>query len=92
MNRACNQPVRTHPVATPKVAVLIVTYNFERWLNRCMGSLRQSILKPTIYVVDNASTDHTVERLKRDYPEVHLIENRENRGFGQANNQAAEQA
>lgn len=92
MNGVCNQLVSTHPVATPKVAVLIVTYNFERWLNRCMGSLRQSILKPTIYVVDNASTDHTVERLKRDYPEVHLIENRENRGFGQANNQAAEQA
>jgi GT2 family glycosyltransferase len=37
-------------------------------------------------VVDNASSDHTVFSIRKDYPEVILIENKVNQGFGQANN------
>jgi hypothetical protein len=48
-------------------------------------------LKPTEYfetiVVDNCSTDGTVEMLKESYPEIQLIENQDNFGFAQATNQ-----
>ncbi len=41
-----------------------------------------------IYVVDNASSDHTVERLQPLFPAVHFVANTENVGFARANNQA----
>lgn len=75
-----------------KVAVLIISYNFERWLTRCLDSLRHSTLRPEVYVVDNASTDQSVTRIRHHYPEVHLTCSTENLGFGRANNLAAQQA
>ena len=69
-----------------KVAVIIVTYNAEPWLDRCFSSLRTSSVPLTTIVVDNLSKDNTVERLRRDYSEVQLICNDHNSGFGQANN------
>jgi GT2 family glycosyltransferase len=41
-----------------------------------------------ILVVDNASTDGTIEAVRQQFPQVHLIENSGNVGFAQANNQA----
>jgi GT2 family glycosyltransferase len=41
-----------------------------------------------IFVVDNASSDHSVEAIRKQFPEVILITNFQNRGFGAANNQA----
>ena len=69
-----------------KIAVIIVSYNFERWMERCLGSLRRSSLQAEVIVVDNASQDRTVPLLRSRYPEVHLIESRTNLGFGRANN------
>lgn len=69
-----------------RILVIIVSYNFERWMSRCLGSLRQSDLRPDVVVVDNASTDRTVELIERDYPEVRLIKSNINLGFGKANN------
>jgi GT2 family glycosyltransferase len=45
-----------------------------------------------VWVVDNASSDNSVEVLRSRYPWVHLIANQENRGFARANNQAIRQA
>lgn len=70
-----------------KVLVIIVSYNFVPWLDRCLGSLRVLNTPADVLVVDNHSTDGTVERIKKGYPEVTLIENKENKGFGSANNQ-----
>ena len=69
-----------------KVLVVIVSYNFERWIDRCLGSLQQSEHPVDIVVIDNASQDHTVQRIKKDYPHIKLIESKNNLGFGKANN------
>ena len=69
-----------------KLFVIIVTYKGRRWYDRCFTSLRESIMPIQTIVVDNASNDGTVEYIKEHYPEVHLIESKENLGFGRANN------
>lgn len=76
-----------------KVLAIIVSYNFMRWIDRCLPSLqRQQGIRPDIMVVDNQSTDGTCEYLKKNYPEVRLIENGSNLGFGRANNIGMETA
>lgn len=45
-----------------------------------------------VYVVDNNSIDGSVEMVRTKFPQVHLIANRDNRGFSKANNQAMELA
>lgn len=69
-----------------KALVIIVSYHFERWMDRCLNSLRHSEYPIDILVVDNNSKDQTVQRIKTDYPEIRLIESAENLGFGKANN------
>lgn len=69
-----------------KSFVIIVTYKGQRWYDQCFGSLRQSTIPVQTIVVDNASNDGTVEFIKKNYPEIHLIESKENLGFGKANN------
>lgn len=51
-----------------------------------MDSINQSTIKPKVIIVDNASEDDTVDIIKGKYPEVDLIENSTNIGFGAANN------
>lgn len=69
-----------------KVLAIIVSYNFERWIDQCLNSLQQSIHPIDIVVIDNASQDQTVQRIKKDYPQIRLIESQSNLGFGRANN------
>jgi GT2 family glycosyltransferase len=69
-----------------RVLAIIVSYNFERWLSVCLNSLRESASPVDVMVIDNHSTDKTVQRIKTEYPEVRLIVNRTNLGFGVANN------
>lgn len=69
-----------------KILVIIVSYNFERWIDRCLGSLQKSRHPIDVVVIDNASKDRTIQRIKQDYPEVRLIESKSNLGFGRANN------
>lgn len=69
-----------------KILVIIVSYNFERWIKPCLDSLRKSDVPLSVVVVDNASQDHTVERIRNEYPEVRLLPQKDNLGFGKANN------
>jgi GT2 family glycosyltransferase len=69
-----------------KILAIIVTYNGARWITNCLKSLRLSTQKLSILIIDNHSDDHTVSIIKENYPEVILIENERNTGFGQANN------
>lgn len=69
-----------------KVLVIIVSYNFERWIDRCLSSLRQTAYPADVVVIDNHSQDHTLELVKAHYPEVRLLASEKNLGFGQANN------
>lgn len=68
------------------IYVIIVTYNGLYWYDRCFSSLRNSVLPLQVVVVDNASTDGTIEFIQNNYPEFHLILSAKNLGFGKANN------
>jgi GT2 family glycosyltransferase len=69
-----------------KVFVIIVSYNGAKWLNSCLGSLRSSSIPVSPIIIDNNSSDNTIDLIKTSYPEVYIIENKENLGFGKANN------
>lgn len=68
-----------------RILVVIVTYNGLKWVDRCLGSLAATD-QVTAFVVDNGSTDGTVEHIRKAYPSVHLVVSEENLGFGRANN------
>lgn len=70
----------------PKIFVIIVTYKGHQWYERCFVSLRNSDIPLQTIVIDNASNDGTVEYIREHFPEIHLIESKENLGFGRANN------
>lgn len=70
------------------LSIIIVSWNVQRDLRLCLESLRNNPeVEREIIVVDNASSDGTLDML-REFPEVHLIANPDNRGFAAANNQA----
>ena len=73
-----------------KVYAIIVTYNAMKWIDRCLGSLEKSSEKIYPIVIDNMSTDNTVNHIKEKYPDIDLIINSTNKGFGCANNQGIE--
>ena len=69
-----------------RILAIIVSYNFTKWMDKCLGSLKASSVPVDIIVLDNGSKDGTVKTLRERYPEVILIENKDNLGFGKANN------
>lgn len=75
-----------------KIFVIIVTYKGHRWYDRCFTSLRESSIPVQTIVVDNASKDGTVEYIRENFPEIYLIELKENLGFGKGNNIALKYA
>ena len=72
------------------ISIVIVSWNTARFLENCLASILTDL--PTspveIWVVDNASSDDSPRMVREKFPQVHLIENRENVGFACANNQA----
>lgn len=78
------------------VSVIIVSYNTKKLLDDCLASVHQSLkgsaIPFEIIVVDNVSTDGTKEMIRKKYPHVVLIANRENVGFGRGNNQGIKAA
>lgn len=69
-----------------KVIVIVVTYNGEKWIDKCFGSLKESTIPLQILAIDNASSDDTVIQIRNKFPEVEIIEKGSNLGFGKANN------
>ncbi|MBQ5578701.1 MAG: glycosyltransferase family 2 protein [Prevotella sp.] len=69
-----------------KILTIIVSYNFMPWIDKCLGSMIQSGYPTDILVLDNDSKDETVKTIRERYPQVRLIENHANLGFGKANN------
>ncbi len=69
-----------------KILTIIVSYNFEPWIHSCINSLKHSNHPTDILVIDNCSSDKTTDIIRSQYPNVRLICNHQNLGFGQANN------
>jgi GT2 family glycosyltransferase len=72
-----------------EVSILITTFNSRRFIRPCLDSiLAQGPGDTEIIVVDNGSSDETVSLLRRNYPAVKLIANKENLGACRGRNQA----
>ena len=69
----------------PKIFVIVVTYKGQQWYDRCFTSLRESNMPVETIVIDNGN-DGTTEYLKEHFPEITILPNTENLGFGKANN------
>lgn len=70
----------------PLVFAIVVTYNGDKWYDRCFTSLSESEIPVETIVVDNGSSPESLCYLKQRFPSIHLIENGENLGFAKANN------
>lgn len=72
------------------LSIIIVSWNVENYLRNCLKSIYETTsgISFEIFVVDNASADRSVRMVKKDFPQVKLITNKENLGFPKANNQA----
>jgi hypothetical protein len=74
----------------PDVAIIIVNWNGKDLLRRCLTAVRETVKRVSYetYVVDNHSSDGSVEVVRAEYPWVKLLANTENLGFARGNNQA----
>ena len=66
-----------------KLSVIIVNYNVKYFLEQCLYSVRAAVtgMDAEVFVVDNNSTDGSVEYLRPKFPEVVFIENKDNHGY-----------
>ncbi len=73
-----------------KLSISIVNFNGGEFLINCIDSLMKVKDEADfdIWIVDNASVDDSLSILKKKYPKLNYIENKDNKGFGAAHNQA----
>jgi GT2 family glycosyltransferase len=75
------------------VSIVIVNYNGWTYLRDCLGALGASDASGAeCIVVDNASTDGSVENVRENFPRVKIVRLERNHGFARANNMGAEAA
>jgi GT2 family glycosyltransferase len=85
--------VRTESLKFPRVSIIVVNYNGYRWLKLFIHTLvNTSYPDFEIIVIDNGSTDESIEFLQNNFNQIKIIKLSENKGFGQAINIAAAQA
>jgi GT2 family glycosyltransferase len=78
------------------MSIIIVSWNTRDLLDLCLGCVYACVnqagerghLQAEVWVIDNGSSDGSAVMVRRRYPDVHLIHNKENVGFARANNQA----
>ncbi len=72
------------------ISIIIVNYNVRDYLAHALASIEKALteISHEIIIVDNHSVDGSVPFIKLHFPQIRLIENQENLGFGKANNQA----
>lgn len=69
------------------IAVAVVSFNTKDYLDACLGSVLADGATEVV-VADNGSSDGSVEMVRASYPDVRLLANDENLGFGKAANRA----
>jgi len=76
------------------LSIIVVTYNCESWVGRCLESLPGALqgLDAEVVVVDNASADSSADIVAHGYPDAKLLRNAVNTGFAAAVNLGARQA
>ena len=70
------------------VSIIIVSFNTIQLTRQCLKSIYTQTKDVSFEVIvsDNGSTDGSIQMIRKDFPQVILIENGENLGFGKANN------
>jgi GT2 family glycosyltransferase len=72
------------------ISVIILNYNGRQWLDGCLRSLSQDVSSATeIILVDNASTDGSVDFVRSAFPDVQVLALGTNAGFATGNNEGA---
>lgn len=71
------------------VTIIVVSFNTREKLLQCLGCIAPHF---EVVVVDNNSQDGSADMVAEKFPNVHLVRNQDNRGFGAANNQGCEAA
>ena len=76
------------------LSISIVNWNTKDFLKQCLKSIYENTSRVDfeIFVVDNGSRDGSKEMVKEEFPNLCLIENKENLGFAKANNQVIKKA
>ncbi len=76
-----------------EISIIVVSYNTKELLLDCLASIFETVKEISfeVWVVDNNSTDGTIEAIKERYPVINIIKNTTNLGFAAANNQAFRQ-
>jgi GT2 family glycosyltransferase/lipopolysaccharide/colanic/teichoic acid biosynthesis glycosyltransferase len=76
------------------LSIIIVNYNVKEFLQNLIHSIEKASLNLTkeIIIIDNASDDGSVDFIKEKFPQIKLIANSKNLGFGKANNIGLKQA
>ncbi|MGA7513487.1 MAG: glycosyltransferase family 2 protein [Candidatus Sulfotelmatobacter sp.] len=71
-----------------KLSIVIICWNDWKVIENCLRSIFEgtSLVDFEVIVSDNGSTDGSVERIRAEFPAVHVIENRANLGFAKGNN------
>jgi O-antigen biosynthesis protein len=77
-----------------KLSVVIVNYNVKYFLEQCLHSVIKAGqgIAMEVFVVDNNSVDGSVQMIRDKFSQIKLMENKENKGFSKANNQAIQQS
>ncbi len=76
-----------------KVTIAVITYNGEKLLEECLSAIKsQDYPEYEIMLVDNNSTDHSVELVRDKFPEVRVLQMGQNRGPSPARNVAIRKA
>ncbi|WP_370476752.1 glycosyltransferase family 2 protein [Tamlana flava] len=77
-----------------KLSIVILNYNVRHFLELCLKSVESAItnLDAEIIVVDNDSEDDSCQMVKDLFPQVNLIENKDNLGFSKGNNAGVSKA
>ena len=69
-----------------KLVAVIVTHNGSKWIEKSISSVIQTEMPVQVVVVDNNSSDNTLEIVRSRFPQAVIFQNSENFGFGKANN------
>ena len=71
-----------------KLAIIILNWNGEKLLKQFIPSVIAYSNEASIYIADNASTDHSVDFIKAEYPFIKIIQNNSNNGYAKGYNDA----
>lgn len=89
MKNTVRPKIKKKTKSMDKVAVIIVSYNGEKYLPALLASLKRfQPLKcqADVFIIDNSSIDNSISFVRENFPEVKLVLNQENAGFAAGNN------